>query len=117
MISFIVLFIVLGLITGLISEILIKPIYEGLGENDFAKIDQVSEKIEKLLLVTRPLLFLVEAFSFYITVWAFIRLGTGKLASILWGIVALAPFVSFVPFIVILTRKFSPDQTRPMNQT
>ena len=119
-ISFIVLFIVLGLIVGLVSEILFRPIYEGLGEigeNDFAKIDQASEKIQKVILITRPLSFFVEAFDFYLTVWVFLKLGTGKVASILWGFVALAPVVSFIPFIVIITRKFSLDQTTPITQT
>ena len=110
-IIFIVLFVVSIGTVALISKTIMLPIYErGLGEGDFDIVEKEMEKLEKISMITRPLSFPFQIFLLYLTIWACLKLGMRKIPSILWGIVALAPFVSLIPFIIILTRKFSPKQ-------
>lgn len=104
-----VIFISLFLIANIIilkGMTILMPIYEGLGlkEGDF-EMEKEFEKVKNFIRVIKPISILFQIFILYITIWASIKLGMGKIPSILWGIVALAPFVSLVPFIVILTRK------------
>jgi hypothetical protein len=110
-IIFIILFVVSIGTVLLINETIISPIYEkGLGEGDFEIIEKETENLKKISEVTGSMSFLFQIFLLYLTIWACLKLGMGKIPSILWGIVALVPFVSLIPFIIILTRKFSPKQ-------
>lgn len=111
-IIFIVSFIVSIGTVALISETVMMPTYEKMLEEGDFNIEQEMEKLEKSLTITGFIPFLIQIFLLYFTVWACLKLGMRKLASILWGIVALAPFISLVPFIIILTRKFLPVPSR-----
>jgi len=112
-IIFIILFVVSIGMVALISETVMAPTYEKmLGEGNFGieKIEKETENLKKISEVTGFMSFLFQIFLLYLTIWACLKLGMGKIPSILWGIVALVPFVSLIPFIIILTRKFSPKQ-------
>jgi len=112
-IIFLVLFVVSIGTVALISKIIMLPTYEKmLGEGDFniEKIEKEMGKLKKISMTTGSISFLFQIFLLYLTIWACLKLGMGKIPSVLWGIVALVPFVSLVPFIIILTQKFSPKQ-------
>lgn len=111
LIVFVVVFIVSVGVVALISKTIMMPTYETLmGESDFnvVNIGREMRFLQKFLVITGLISLFFQIFLFYLTFWACFKLGMGKIPSILWGIVALAPFVSVIPFVIILTRKFSP---------
>jgi len=116
LISSIVLFIILGLIVGLVSKNMVNSFYEELGKIGYQnaepiKIEQLMEKSEEVSKKVRPISFLTQLAILYLTIWACFKLGMGNFASIFLGVLTLVPFVSIIPFIVILTRKFPSTQT------
>ena len=121
LIASILLFIVLGLIVGLVSKNIVSSFYEELGKIDYQKgvpikLEQLMEKSQEVARKIRPISFLAQFMILYLTIWACLKLGLGQFASIFLGVLTFVPFVSFVPFIVILTRKFSSSQIGPIVQ-
>ena len=106
LVIFIGLFIIPFIIVSITVTKLLLPIYEvGLGEGNFVNIEERIEAIRPILFIIGFISFFIYLLLFYITIWACLKLGMEKILSILWGIVALLPLISFVTLIVILSQK------------
>jgi hypothetical protein len=109
----IVLFTIFYLVVGSISKNIFPSMNEELKKSqpDFKIIiKQAMEQSEKIPIPIKFVTFSIQASFIYLSVWACLKLGMGKIFSIILGIITLAPFISIIPFIIVLTRKFSPDK-------
>jgi len=108
-ILFIVLFVVSNSIaTGIVPSLILK--YCSPFGVDFKGGWERIEACEKFTRVIAIINYPSGLLLLLLTIWAALKVGIKRGSSLFFGFLALLPVVSLTPFIIILTRKFSPKQ-------